>query len=316
MLGNSHHNERQELMAGHRYEFTVNRIVSKLLEKPYKTSCHWYGKWGNGIQSRHQCIDNCVIGLYRDKCRCLPIHLTNTVMLLNASEPTVCTLRDSSMRTDSCYDIISKDIGMCLTTDNCPNNCQSIRYTCVRKVDKLLTLGDEWMVGKDNSVDTGIDKRVVVKIRLDESFGTIVETHIPLITFGQLLAYISALIAIVSGLSFFGFTNFLVEKMPEIRFLINNNNTKIGDNNTTISGQLDGLNGTASTSRVGVIVKKYLQQKNAKHLPSHDVNERMSTATTTTTVECISNGLGSPKRQLLMTPTNKRPATSGIYESG
>ena len=82
--------ESQLIEAGHQYDITINKISTKLLEKPYKTSCFDYNKKNKEIESRKHCIDKCIIDLYKAKCRCIPIHLTNTLHLLNASSQTVC----------------------------------------------------------------------------------------------------------------------------------------------------------------------------------------------------------------------------------
>ena len=89
--------ESQLIEAGHQYDITINRISTKLLEKPYKSSCYDYNKKNNGIESRKQCIDYCVIDLYKNKCNCIPIHLSNTLQLLNLSSKTICSRKVCSL---------------------------------------------------------------------------------------------------------------------------------------------------------------------------------------------------------------------------
>ena len=77
--------------AGHQYDITVNKITTNLLPEPYKSHCFDYSGRKDDIGSRKQCIDYCVLDLYKDKCNCVPIYLTNTLQLLNQSSNPICT---------------------------------------------------------------------------------------------------------------------------------------------------------------------------------------------------------------------------------
>ena len=98
MIGNRD-TETQVLEGGHKYDISINKISTKLLEKPYKTMCYNYDKKYSEIKSRKQCIDDCVLRLYKDNCNCIPTHLTNTLQLLNSSANTVC----SRIVSDLCF---------------------------------------------------------------------------------------------------------------------------------------------------------------------------------------------------------------------
>jgi len=96
--------ERQLIEFSQQYDITINMISSKLLPKPYKTMCHYYNSRNNGIMSREDCIDNCVVDLYRDKCECRPYYLTNAIQLLNSSTQSVCSRQVSG------FSILAKTI--------------------------------------------------------------------------------------------------------------------------------------------------------------------------------------------------------------
>lgn len=55
--------------------------------------------------------------------------------------------------------------------------------------------------------------KVSIRIRMDESLADTVVYHVPLITGGQLLAHICALIALFSGVSIIGFTEALISRL-------------------------------------------------------------------------------------------------------
>ena len=60
-------------------------------------------------------------------------------------------------------------------------------------------------------------KKVLIRIRMDESSVDQVVNHVPLITAGQLLAHVCALIALFSGVSIIGFSNALIARLSGIQ---------------------------------------------------------------------------------------------------
>ncbi len=86
----------QSIVGEYQYDITINKILSKLLPKPYKTMCHYYNGKNNGLMSREDCINNCVVEMYKEKCQCRPYYLTNAIQLLNSLNQTVCSRQVSS----------------------------------------------------------------------------------------------------------------------------------------------------------------------------------------------------------------------------
>ena len=108
--------------------------------------------------------------------------------------------KDSILRTNRCYDDISQEVGLCLISDRCPYDCQTIEYSHRTKIKKLITSLEEISGNVRNSEE----KKVLIKIRLDERKGDTFVTHVPLMSFGQLMAYFCAFLVIFSGISILG----------------------------------------------------------------------------------------------------------------
>lgn len=79
------------LEAGHRFDITVHKITTNLMAEPYKSQCFDYSRRKDGIGSRKQCIDYCTLKLYKDKCDCIPIDLSDTLQLLSPRQSVICT---------------------------------------------------------------------------------------------------------------------------------------------------------------------------------------------------------------------------------
>lgn len=93
-----------KIKPGNKYMASFSKIVEKRLPSPYVTACKNYGyreeatqsEVGNSsspvamdrntARSRYECIDQCLLDLYRQKCNCLPADINIRRQLLKPSD--------------------------------------------------------------------------------------------------------------------------------------------------------------------------------------------------------------------------------------
>lgn len=173
-----------------------------------------------------------------------------------------------------CYKEIAKEVALCQTLDRCPHDCESIKYNYQTERRKLTPE----LVEMNGLIH---ENRVIIKLRSDQSTGNIIETHVPLMTSGQLFSYIFSIITIFSGLSIIGFTNLIIEKILSIQC----RSSLVSDQ------QISAVN-----------ADKQIQQSNRWRIKKNK-SKRKS--------DCISSCVGTPQKQRI--PWKK--TTTSIYSS-
>ena len=62
---------------GMSYDIVLTKTKAILQPPPYQTDCYSYHITREGdAMSRSDCIDKCMLRVYEEKCKCLPIHIT------------------------------------------------------------------------------------------------------------------------------------------------------------------------------------------------------------------------------------------------
>lgn len=133
-----------KIKPGNKYITSFSKITEKRLPPPYETKCKNYGikvdyaedsnsnetdeaaGRESSVRSRYECIDQCLIDLYRQKCNCLPADINIRRQLL---KPT-----DSFCTNPKCQQLRVHGQDVCEKLPDCKAECQKVMYSFFTEV--------------------------------------------------------------------------------------------------------------------------------------------------------------------------------------
>ena len=107
------------------YVVSFNKITEMKMPPPYRTDCSNYdgdvmGQDGVSFRSRYDCVDDCLMNLFRQGCRCLPANMNIRREMLYSG--------DRFCDDKRCFSLASSEAKACRSLPSCRPNCVQVSF--------------------------------------------------------------------------------------------------------------------------------------------------------------------------------------------
>ncbi|KAI1293843.1 hypothetical protein HDE_06468 [Halotydeus destructor] len=112
------------------YVISFNKITEKRAEGPFG-KCSWYDDTSSAIRSNYDCVDMCLLNLFRQGCRCLPANMNVRRELLYSG--------DRFCDDKRCLPLVSSESATCKQLPQCMPNCVQETYQFTSEVTPMVS---------------------------------------------------------------------------------------------------------------------------------------------------------------------------------
>lgn len=112
------------------YVISFNKITERKMGPPFRDGCSSYESTGAEMRSNYDCVDTCLMNLFRSGCSCLPSNLNIRREMLYSG--------DRFCDDKRCFSLSSSEASACKELPQCRPNCITEAYEFASEVTPMM----------------------------------------------------------------------------------------------------------------------------------------------------------------------------------